>query len=118
MVLATSSINMPVENRDNIASRAHLDAAQRAIGWGVGGLFCWPFFIPAVVEAVKVPKVNRMLDEDFESRTLDMNSKISIKPHSVLNKVFFVRKENVSDRLQLTLKDSKTKTATNFGINV
>lgn len=118
LVLAAATINMPVENRDKVASSVHLDAMPRAVGWGVGGLFFWPLFIPAVVEAVQVPKVNKKLDEDFESRTMDMNSKIAIKPHSALNRVFFVRKENVSDRLQFTLKNSKTKMDTYFGIRV
>lgn len=118
LILDASTINMPIENRDHVAARAHIDATPRAIGWAVGGLFLWPFFIPAVVEAIQVPKVNKALDRDFESRTLDMNSKVAIKPHSTLNKVFFVRKESVSDRLEFCLKDSKTEVATDFGIKV
>jgi hypothetical protein len=117
-VFDTATINMPVENRDHVASCVHLDATQRAVGWGVGGLFAWPFFIPAVVEALQVPKVNKMLDDDFESRVLDMNSRVTIRPHASLNSVFFVRKENVSHVLQLSLKDADTEIFTDFSMNV
>lgn len=118
IILDASTINMPVENRDYVASRAHLDAIPRVAGWGVGGLFCWPLFIPAVVEAVQVPNANNKLDEDFESRALDMNSKVAIKSNSAMNVVFFVRKENISDKLQFALKNSKTKAVTSFGLKV
>lgn len=118
VVLDTSSINMPVENKDHVASLLHLDMTPRVAGWGIATLFVWPFIIPTIVEAVKVPKANRALDDDFESRALDMNSRVSIKPHSTLNKVFFVRKENVSDVLEFDLKDTETDMVTNFGINV
>ena len=97
LILDASTINMTVENKDHVASR-------------------WPFLIPAVVEALQVPEANKKLDMDFDSRVLDMNSKISIKAQSTLNIVFFVRKENVADTLQFSLKDSTTKTVTKFSV--
>jgi hypothetical protein len=118
VVLDASTINLPIENKDHVASRLHIDATPRVVGWGVAGLFIWPFLIPAVVEAVQVPQANRMLDNDFDSRVLDMHSRVSIKPYASLNTVFFVRKENTSDVLQFSLKDVETKTSTNFSVNI
>jgi hypothetical protein len=118
VVLDTSSINMQLENKDHVASRLHLDTTQRVVGWGIGGLFLWPLLIPAAVEGINTPQANKSLDEDFESRVLDMNSKITIKPQATLNSVFFVRKENISDKLHFDLKNTKTKIVTNFDVTI
>jgi len=120
LVLDASTINMSVENKDHVASRLHIDATPRVVGWVVCGLFILPFLIPflipAVVEAIQVSKVNKQLDRDFDSRVLDMNSKVAVNSESTLNMVFFVRKENIADTLEFSLKDSTTKTITKFSV--
>lgn len=117
-ILNASSINLPIEYRDRVADKLHLDAVPRVLGWGVAGLFCWPFLIPAAVECFKVPKANKALDEDFDHKVIDINSKYEIKPGATFNKVFFVREDEFDTKLKLSLVSTKTYEARSFGVTL
>lgn len=119
IILDASTINMHVENKDYVASRLHIDMTPRVVGWGVAGLLACPlFWIPAAVEAVNVPKANKSLDADFDNRAIDANSRITINPQAKFNMVFFVRKENVTNELQFSVKEAKSKATTKFNLNI
>lgn len=115
-VLDTSTINLPLEYRDKMAERLHLDMVPRALGWGLAGVFCVPFFIPAVVECINVPKVNKALDEDFDRRVINANSKYEIRPGGVFNKVFFVKDDEFENKLKFKLLACKSDSVKNIGL--
>jgi hypothetical protein len=117
-IFNSSTINMPIEYRGSVASRLHLDTTQRVLGWGVAGIFFHPLLIPAVVECIKTPQANRSLDNDFDDRVIDINSRYDINPGAIFNKVFFVREDQLSDKLSFNLLDSGTKQVKKMNISL
>lgn len=107
-------VNAELEDRDAVAKALHLDTAKRIAPYAIAGLFFGVFFIPAIVEGVKSHQANKRLDEDFAQRVISSNSRVFIAPGSVLNRVMFIRSENMTTPLTIDLVNRKTKEKLNF----
>jgi hypothetical protein len=83
--------------------------------WLAPGLLFLPitFFIPAVVDGVKSSQANSSLDKDFLAKgAKDM----TIPPHSQLNTILFIAKENYQECFTVTLVDEETGELTSLTI--
>ncbi len=68
----------------------------------------------------KKVRANRKLDRDFADRILDKHSIIELMPHTVLNTVFFVKKENfdIYDNFALKLYNAEKNSYLNFDFDL
>lgn len=117
-ILNADNIDIQIEDRKNVARSLELNTAGRVVGWGLPGLFLWPFFVPAAVEGVKSSNANKKLSDDFSQRVLNYNSRLVITPGSSINKVFFVMTENFKNKFDITLENKHSKELISFTIRL
>ncbi len=99
------NITLPIIDAYEVSQKAHTNTVGRAVGYGITGLFIWPFLIPAVVDGIGSHEANDKLDVDFDRKVLRDQT---INPNASINGLVFVPVEsNISD-FQITLTDSKT----------
>jgi hypothetical protein len=96
------SISLPTVDAYEVAHKVHTNTAGRAVGYGVAGLFVWPFLIPAIVDGVGSAEANEQLDIDFENKAL--NDQI-INPYETVNGLIFVPMESFAFDFRITLTD-------------
>jgi len=70
----------------------------------IGGIFIWPFIIPAIIEAVESPRANKKLEADFSRKAL--TSQI-IAPFSSANGIIFTGLDSSCDDFSFMLLDQK-----------
>jgi hypothetical protein len=112
--LDAKDINLNLESRSSAFDQLRLSKASRCVGWGVAGLFLWPFLIPAAVELVKTDKANKDMRQDFVQRVIDRDSRLLIKPGQEINRVFFVSHSNVQHSFDVTLTNMADKKELSF----
>lgn len=117
-ILKANNIDLQIESRKNVARSLQLNTTGRVVGWGLPGLIAWPFFIPAAVEGVKASDANKKLNDDFNQRVLNNDSRIVIAPGSSINKVFFVMAENFKNKFDITLENKRSKESISFKIKL
>lgn len=105
-VFSLSRINLSCARSEEVAEKVHTSTVGRAVGYGVGGLFLWPLFIPAVVDGIKSSEANLALDNDFSSKTA--NDQI-ISSHSYFNKVLFVPVNEFKPNFRIALTEKESK---------
>ncbi len=108
-LLDAKDINLSLESRNTAFDSLRLSKTSRCVGWGVAGLFVWPFLIPAAVELVKTEKANKDMKLDFVQRVIDRESRILIKPGQEINRVFFVSHANIQYSFDLKLMNMADK---------
>lgn len=101
-----SKFDMPCVPVDEVAHSVHTSTVNRAVGYGVAGLFLWPFWIPAVVDSVKSDKANKKLDLDFARKALRSQH---IAPYSTIHGLIFIDHENFNPNFGFTLEDNATR---------
>jgi len=104
--LCKSNIDMPLVSAGEVGRRVHTSTLTRVIGYGVAGLFLWPFLIPAAVDGMKSEQANQRLDIDFADKEL---SDQIIAPYSSANGLIFVRKEDFDPDFAISLVDIERK---------
>jgi len=90
---------------EDAARAVHTNTAGRAVGYGVAGLFVWPFLIPALVDGVGSAKANEELDDDFARKALHNQL---VRPSRVIEGVVFVPVEYNDEDLVITAIDQET----------
>ena len=114
-VFSLDRLGLVHTNASDVAKRVHTSTVGRAVGYGVGGLFLWPLFIPAVVDGIKSSEANESLDRDFLDKAA---SDQIISAHSSFNKLIFVPTNECPSTFSLTLIDATTSQAEPFVISL
>jgi hypothetical protein len=117
-VFDATRLNVQIEDRNFMAKLLQLDTAKRVAPYAITGLFFGLFLIPAIVEGVKSSHANKELDRDFSNRVISSDSRIVIPQNSTLNKVMFVRADNMNHELMIELVCRKTKEKLNFALHI
>lgn len=98
MSLSTNNVGIPCLSSQEVAQKVHANTTGRAVGYGVGSLFCWPLLVPAIVDGVGSSKSNKQLDADFSRKAL--RSQV-IKPHTVINGLIFVSNDACIEDIEI-----------------
>ncbi len=104
MYFNPQNFNVPLAPVNEVAGKAHTSTAGRVVGWGVGGLFIWPLFIPAVYDGIKSSEANGLLDADYEAKALKEQT---IQPKSLFNGVVFVPQHYAYQGIEMFLVNQK-----------
>jgi hypothetical protein len=88
-----------------MARQVMKDVIPRSIGYRVASLVFWPFAIPATIDTIKNLQTYSKMKRDFAARSIKLEI---IPPYSTLNRVLFVRSEDLKDNYTLTLYDQFT----------
>lgn len=91
---------------EEVAESVHTNTAGRAVGYGVVGLFIWPFLIPAIVDGVGSSHANERLDEDFARKGLDIQI---IAPMTSVDGIIFASLESFDPDFSFVVTDMTTK---------
>lgn len=111
--ISPDNFNIPIQSPAEVAKKVHTSTTGRAVGWGIGGLFVWPLFIPAIYDGIKSAQANRSLDSDYQSKAL---TEQTIKPYKTLNTLIFVPKEQMKQNIEMFLVNEKTHEKVVFSI--
>jgi len=101
--LSMARCSLPCANPEQVAQLVHTSTKGRVLGYGIPGLFIWPFLIPAVVDGINSSEANNLLDKDFERKTLE-ESQI-LQPYSTIEGLIFVAIEDFTPDFSITLLD-------------
>lgn len=102
--ISPASFPFPLATPETVARLVHTDTVARAVGYGVVGLFCWPFLIPAIVDGIGSAEANEALDEDFAEKSLCSHV---IQPYSSINGVIFAPCRDYFDNFSISLNDAE-----------
>lgn len=122
--LDISSINIPVENTGTVASKLLYGPYDTWLPWYVGAFTGFIFlpafilFIPGIFELANVESANRKLVFDFNERMFDESSKIKINPNACMDRVFFIKKQALPEKIRLSLKNVRTEAFLDFDFNI
>lgn len=103
--ISTKNFSLDCINPQSVATSVHTNTAARAVGYGVTGLFIWPFIIPAIVDGIGSHKANEQLDIDFAHKALRVET---IKPHTTINGLIFISTDEWNDDFALHVTDEAT----------
>lgn len=103
--ITRDSFNVPTMTAESVAQQVYTSTLARAICYGVGGIFAWPFFIPAVADSLCSSQSNLKLDLDFVQKELTEHF---VGPYEALTRVIFVHVQSFRSDLTLTLVDAET----------
>ncbi len=106
LYFSPSNFSFPCADVDVVARRLHTSTVGRAVGYGVAGLFIWPFLIPAIVDGVGSAQANHELDLDFDRKALCDEE---VGPFNTLNGLIFVPLNYFEPHFSFTLVDAKTE---------
>ncbi len=112
-LFSLSRISLPQASAEEVARTVHTSTVGRAVGYGVGGLFLWPLFIPAVVDGMKSAEANDALDSDFYTKTARDQV---ITPHSSFNKLIFVPRKAYDPSFNVTLLEDASNQPRTFSV--
>ena len=104
-IFSPERVSLPLVSSEQVAEKVHTSTGGRAAAYGAGSLFFWPLLIPAVVDAAKSSEANKDLDVDFNAKAARAQV---IPPHSHLNVLLFVSREDYRDNFSVFLVDQKT----------
>lgn len=103
--MSLSNFSLPCASAFDVAKLVHTSTTKRVAGYGILGLFLWPFLIPAVIDGISSSEANKNLDIDFERKALDDQS---ISPFSAVDGLIFVPMESFNQQFSLVLIDQET----------
>lgn len=103
--LTLDDFSCPCIDYEYVVDHVEFNTMARVLGWGIAGVFFFPFIIPAVIEAVKSPKANYKLFIDFSKKALITQV---VKPFSSVNGLIFVEANNANKDFSFVLKDEET----------
>lgn len=105
MYLNPGNFSIPLAPVNEVANKVHTSTAGRVAGWGIPGLFIWPFLVPAIYDGIKSREANAALDADYLAKAIKEQT---IQPHSHFNGIVFVPKQNTSQVMELFLVNERT----------
>lgn len=119
-VFEGKSINLPIEDKDRMIRIARFHPTERFAALGILGIFIAPIvFIPtAIIDGNCAHKANDGMRNDFSQKIIDNTSCVIIPGKSEINKVIFVKKDELEPILSLSLTGKNTKKKLNFKIAI
>jgi hypothetical protein len=99
-----TNITLPCVPAEEVAHAVHTSSINRAVGYGIPGLFIWPLLVPAIVDTVKSEKANKKLDIDFARKSLRAQI---IRPYDTINGLIFVDIEQFTENFSIMLENKK-----------
>lgn len=105
LYISRSQFSFPCAPYRNVAEKVHSSTAKRAVGYGIVGLFIWPFLVPALVDGLGSAEANKKLDFDFKHKSLKNQI---ITPFSTINGLIFVPVESFNPEFGFVLIDNET----------
>lgn len=102
--LSKANFSFPCVTSLEVAQKVHTSTVKRVVGYGVAGLFIWPFLIPAIVDGIGSSDANQKLDFDFKYKALHTQT---VPPYTTVNGLIFVSVENFNPDFSLTVVDSE-----------
>ncbi len=118
IVLDGRSIDLELEDAENIASKIYYNVPIRVILWVVPAIFWWPFLFPAAADGYNAWVQNKRIAEDIDQKTLNNHSKITIRPYSTISRVMFVRENNYYNNFTLSFTKKEDKETVDLFVNV
>lgn len=115
LYFSQEGFGLPTVAPESVAKKVHTSTIGRAAGWGVGGLFIWPLFIPAIVDGIGSANANVQLDRDFAEKTMRGQP---ILPHTRINGLVFVPKPDFKENFTISLQDQSNEEKINFQVGV
>jgi hypothetical protein len=103
-VLRRESLSLVTAPPEHVASLVYTSTVGRVVAYGIGGLFFFPLWVPAIVDGYGSAEANRKLDADFREKSLQEVQ--LIPPRSVLSKVVFVPMNQREREVRLSLVDA------------
>ena len=88
-----------------IAEKCGFSTAGRATAYGVGGLFLWPLWIPAIVDGTGSARANREMQSDYAVKEIKNGR---IQPNGLLSGVVFVDKMANGEHFDIRLQNIET----------
>lgn len=99
---STDNMNLPTVPANIVAESVYQSVVARALGYGIPGLFLWPFLIPAVADSLWAAEANKKLLQDYLAKSVQDKT---IVPDSHLEGLIFVSNNNYQNKLDVTLID-------------
>jgi len=100
-----SRINKTCYDAYAIAEKCGFSTAGRATAYGVGGLFLWPLFIPAIVDGTGSARANQEMQHDYAIKEIKNGR---IQPNGLLSGVVFVDKMANGEHFVIRLQNIET----------
>ena len=101
-ILSKENLSLACERIDAVAKKVHTSTVGRAVGYGIAGIFIWPFIIPAIVDGIRSSEANHELDSDYTYKAL---SDQIIAPDSTVSGLVFVPMIEYTENFSWTLID-------------
>jgi hypothetical protein len=98
----TDKVNLNTVPTSLVAESVYQSVLARALGYGIPGLFIWPFLVPAVLDSIWASEANEMLLRDYLGKTI---SDKTLVPDSELEGLIFVANSQYQNKLEVTLVD-------------
>lgn len=105
LLFSPSDISIKTVPAEIVARKVYDRTTTRIVGWGISGLFIWPFLIPAIVDPIWSCEANQKLLLDYEDKAV---AETSIRPGATLNGIVFVPVEEYRNYFTITLRDNRT----------
>lgn len=105
LYLSKANFSFPCVSSLEVAQKVHTSTVKRVVGYGVAGLFVWPFLIPAIVDGIGSTEANQKLDFDFKYKSLHTQT---VPPYTTVSGLIFVSVENFSHDFSLTVVDAES----------
>jgi hypothetical protein len=118
LMLDGQSIDLELEDIEQVTSKLHYNTVGRVILWSVPGIFYWPLFIGAAADGYNCWLQNKRINEDIEQKILTNHSKITIRPYASVNKVMFVREANFYNNFTLCFNKKDSKEQIDLFVNI
>lgn len=112
--LSLTNFSLPHAFPEQVSKTVHTSTAKRALGYGIIGLFIWPFLIPAIIDGLGSSEANSELDCDFRRKVLRDQL---INPWDTVNGLIFVPQEDFRRDFIFTLTDSNNSERFVFASN-
>jgi hypothetical protein len=97
-----SRFSFPCIDPQEVADTVHTNTTARAVGYGLTGIFVWPFLVPALVDGIGSSKANEKLNIDFHRKALHEQF---VKPLSTINGLIFVPNESFDPDFSFVVTD-------------
>lgn len=105
LLFSPTHISLPTVSADIVAKSVYDSSTQRAVGWGITGLFIPIFLIPAIVDTSWSVDANQEMEIDYKTKA---TKEQLISAGSSLNGVIFVPADAYKKPFTVTLTDVGT----------
>jgi len=101
--VTSDSFGLSTVSAQGVSRCLHRDGVSRGVGFGIGGLFFWWLFIPAVVQGCGARDYNADMDIDFADKSFKEQV---IKSGATATGIIFVPSHDFNPNFSVTLKNA------------